>query len=168
MKSYEDIMKDIKERANSPRRYLFHHELEEITNVSGDLAKSNKTSTSGSFSDVSGPDTPKSKRRKELELYAGKIFTVSKEQFEKLRAGKVRGSRWNKLIDEDSEIGAEIKRFSLRNPSRPVVVKNGQTGETLFLRRKWTDQRLRHNRNESTGNVANKTEWSAPSLGWSW
>lgn len=167
MKAFTDLMKEIAENANKPRQYLFHSELEEVAaNVTGDLAKSTKSSGPGSFDTVSGPDGEKRKKRRELDLYNGKVFTVSKEQFEKMRTGKVRGLRWNRYIDEDSGIGLEIKQYSLRNPSKPVVIKNGQTGETIFLRRKWTDQRLRHNRTESTGST-NKG-WSAPPLGWTW
>lgn len=168
MKAFTDLMREIAENAKKPRQYVFHSDLEEIAaNVTGDLSKATKTSSPGSYDTVSGPDGGKKKKRRELELYNGRVFTVSKEQFEKMREGKVRGLRWSRYIDEDNGVGAEIKQYSLRNPSKPVVIKNGQTGETIFLRRRWTDQRLRHNRNESAGSTPNKG-WSAPPLGWTW
>lgn len=103
----------------------------------------------GSFSGVAGMDKPlpkKKKKRKELESYNGKAFSVSAEEFETLKAGKIRGARWNKYIDEDSELGLEIKKYSLRNPSKPVVIRNEETGEVVFLRRRQNDGRLRHNK----------------------
>ena len=104
--------------------------------------------TSGSFDKVAGIDKPlpKKKRKKELESYDGKAFSVSAEEFETLKAGKIRGARWNKYIDEDSELGREIKKYSLRNPSKPVVIRNEETGEVVFLRRRQNDGRLRHNK----------------------
>lgn len=126
----------------------FRDIFETVANVSGDLAVSKKTSTPGSFDKMSGPDGPTRKRRKELDLYNGKVFTVSKEQFEKFKeAGtKIRGTRWRSYMEEDNELAKEIKSYSMRNPSSPVVVKNGETGETMFVRRRWSDSRLRHNR----------------------
>jgi hypothetical protein len=124
--------------------------FEEIANVSGDLAKSSKTAGPGTFKTVSGPDGPtlQRKRRKELQLYAGKVFTVSEAEFNRLKStgAKARGARWSSYVDEESEIGREIKSYSMRNPSKPVVIKNGVTGETMFVRRRWNDNRLRHNK----------------------
>ena len=42
--------------------------------------------------------------------------------------------------------GMEIKKYSLRNPSKPVVIRNEETGEVVFLRRRQNDGRLRHNK----------------------
>lgn len=124
---------------------------EEIANVSGDLSLSTKSSSAGDYDTISGPDgkTKKKTRKKkkcELDCYEGKMFFVSPELFEKLKSGKVRGDRWSKYIDEDSELGLNIKKYSLRNPSKPVVIQNEESGEIVFLRRKQTDGRLRHNK----------------------
>lgn len=128
----------------------FRDIFENIANVSGELSTSSKTSGAGSFSTVSGPDGPtlQKRRRKELDLYKGKVFTVSKEQFEKFKSvgTKIRGNRWRTYMDEDSDLAREIKGYSIRNPTKPVVIKNGETGETMFVRRRWSDNRLRHNR----------------------
>lgn len=147
MKKFQDFIETLQEHRNAFELFF----VEEIANVSGDLAVANKTTPSGSFSTISGPDKKLSKkilRRgvRELKKYEGKVFMVSAEEFEKLKDGKIRGERWNKYIDEDSDLGNEIKSYSLRNPTKPVVVKNEETGEMVFLRRKQTDGRLRHNR----------------------
>jgi hypothetical protein len=117
-------------------------------NAGGASISQGGVNTNGSFNKVAGIDKPlpKRKKKKELESYQGKSFSVSAEEFETLKAGKVRGARWNKYIDEDSELGMEIKKYSLRNPSKPVVIKNEETGEVVFLRRKQNDGRLRHNK----------------------
>ena len=108
--------------------------LGEMANVSGAIA---------------GKDTPLSFKRRgkrELEKYTGKVFKVTKETFDKMKDGKIRGDRWSRYIDETSETGLGIKKFSLRNPSKPVVIEDEETGERIFFRRKQTDKRLRHNK----------------------
>ena len=117
-------------------------------NAGGASIAQGGVNTNGSFNKIAGFDKPlpKKKRKKELESYNGKTFSVSAEEFETLKAGKIRGARWNKYIDEDSELGMEIKKYSLRNPSKPVVIRNEETGEVVFLRRRQNDGRLRHNK----------------------
>lgn len=131
-----------------PSKELF--KTNETTNVSGDLSVSPKTAGPGTFKTVSGPDGPvlQRKRRKELDLYSGKVFTVSEVEFNRLKSVgvKKRGKHWRGYVDEDSEIGKEIKNFSINNPNKPVVIKNGMTGETIFVRRRWNDRRLKHNK----------------------
>lgn len=164
MKSFKNMISGLKEK----RDYIFHKELDELTNVSGDLAKASKTAGPGTFKTVSGPDGPtlQRKRRKELDLYNGKVFTVSETQFEKLKSSgvKSRGKHWKSYVDENSDLGREIKTYSLRNPSKPVVIKNGVTGETMFIRRRWNDNRLRHNKKQ----MENKKDrgWQPPKFGW--
>lgn len=147
MKIFKDFIRTLQDHRDE---YELHFS-EEIVNVSGDLAVASKGTPSGSYSTISGPDPILKKKifrrcGKELKKYEGKVFSVSNEQFEKLKDGKIRGDRWNKYIDEDSELGTEMKTFSLRNPSKPVVVRNEETGELVFLRRRQTDGRLGHNK----------------------
>lgn len=122
--------------------------LEEIANVSGAMS-SGSADTSGKFDTIAGKDIrlgKKIKRRKELEKYEGKVFTVPSDLFERLKEGKIRGDRWSRYVDESSDLGRDIKTFSLRNPRLPVVIRNEETNELVFLRRKQTDGRLRHNK----------------------
>lgn len=128
--------------------FRFKIVVEEIANVTGAMS-SGSSDTSGNFNTIAGKDTKlfkKIKRRKELEKYEGKVFSVSSELFEKLKNGKIRGERWNRYVDESSDLGRDIKTFSLRNPRLPVVIRNEETNELVFLRRKQTDGRLRHNK----------------------
>ena len=121
--------------------------IEEIANVSGAFS-TGSANTNGKYNTIAGKDIKlgKLRRRNELEKYEGKVFTVSNEMFDRMKEGKIRGSRWTKYIDETSELGLDIKKFSLRNPSQPVVIRNEETGELVFLRRRQTDGRLRHNK----------------------
>lgn len=145
MKSFEEFKQNTQERSAVLELYFME---EAPANAGGASIAQGGVDTNGSFDNVAGLDKPlpKKKKKKELDKYEGKAFSVSSTQFEKLKVGKVRGSRWNKYIDEDSELGTEIKRFSLRNPSKPVVIRNEETGEVVFLRRKQNDGRLRHNK----------------------
>lgn len=122
--------------------------VEEIANVTGAMS-TGSANTDGKFNTIAGKDIKlgkKIRRRRELDKYEGKVFSVSNEMFEKMKEGKIRGERWNRYIDEDSETGFEIKKYSLRNPRQPVVIRNEETGELVFLRRRQTDGRLRHNK----------------------
>ena len=143
MKNFTNFRYQLKED-----RSIFDLFIEEIANTSGGLAVP-ASDTNGDFDDLAGNDKPLRKkkfRRKELEKYEGKVFRVSNEMFQKMKEGKIRGARWTRYIEEDSELGLDIKKFSLRNPSHPVVIQNEETGELVFLRRRQTDGRLRHNK----------------------
>ena len=135
MKSFENFKQETQERSAVLDLYFTE---EAPANAGGASISQGGVDTNGSL--------PKKKRKKELEEYQGKSFSVSAKQFENLKAGKIRGARWNKYIDENSELGTEIKKFSLRNPSKPVVIRNEETGEVVFLRRRQNDGRLRHNK----------------------
>jgi hypothetical protein len=146
-------MKSFNEFKQTTKRILEIFELyftEDVpANSGGASISQGGVNTNGSFDRVAGMDKPLPKRKKrksELDKYEGNAFSVSGKQFETLKTGKVRGARWNKYIDEDSELGVAIKKFSLRNPSKPVVIRNEETGEVVFLRRKQNDGRLRHNK----------------------
>jgi hypothetical protein len=145
MKSFEDFK--TKTQALSGIFELYFVEDAPV-NAGGASISQGGVNTNGSFDKVAGVDKPlpKRKKKKELESYQGKTFSVSAEEFETLKAGKIRGARWNKYIDENSELGMEIKKYSLRNPSKPVVIRNEETGEVVFLRRRQNDGRLRHNK----------------------
>ena len=145
MKSFEELKQNTQKQSGVFELYFTE---EAPVNAGGASIAQGGVDTNGSFDKVAGQDKPlpKKKRKKELEEYQGREFSVSAEEFEKLKAGKVRGARWNKYIDETSELGTEIKRFSLRNPSKPVVIRNEETGEVVFLRRRQNDGRLRHNK----------------------
>ena len=145
MKSFEDFKTETQALTGIFELYFVE---DAPVNAGGASISQGGVNTDGSFDKVAGIDKPlpKRKKKKELESYQGKTFSVSAEEFETLRAGKVRGARWNKYIDEDSELGMEIKKYSLRNPSKPVVIRNEETGEVVFLRRRQNDGRLRHNK----------------------
>tara|TARA_Y100001937_G_C7112250_1_gene328268 strand:+ start:1233 stop:1673 length:441 start_codon:yes stop_codon:yes gene_type:complete len=145
MKSFEDFKTETQALTGIFELYFVE---DAPVNAGGASISQGGVNTDGSFDKVAGIDKPlpKRKKKKELESYQGKTFSVSAEEFETLRAGKVRGARWNKYIDEDSELGTEIKKYSLRNPSKPVVIRNEETGEVVFLRRRQNDGRLRHNK----------------------
>ena len=144
MKSFQEFKENTHERSGILELYFAE---EAPANAGGASISQGGVDTNGSFDKVAGLDKPlHKKKKKELDKYEGKAFSVSAEEFETLKAGKVRGARWNKYIDEDSELGLEIKKYSLRNPSKPVVIRNEETGEVVFLRRRQNDGRLRHNK----------------------
>jgi hypothetical protein len=88
----------------------------------------------------------KKKRCGEFDKYIeSQIFTVSGEDFNRCSKGRRKNERWNKFFARESEQGTIIKKYSLRNPNAPIIIKNEETGDLIFLRRRLNDQRLRHN-----------------------
>ena len=97
-----------------------------------------------------GEDPPiriKKKKKKIYELMGRyTVFEVSPEEFEKCTCAKRKFEKWNKFFDEDSETGTSIKKYSHHNPEKGIILKNSETGQTMMFRRRWSDQRLTHNR----------------------
>ncbi len=128
---------------------LIYEEDSGIANVSG--VDEPYGDTSGAFDRVSGKNTPLFKKnRKELKKFKGKIFDVSPAMFERMNKGRTRYESWSSYIQEegDEAVVNDIRRYSLRNSKSPVVIQNTETGERAMLRRRHSDNRLRHNRNK--------------------
>jgi len=96
----------------------------------------------GTGSDIAGmkandPVVAKPKKKKdEREKFAGRhIFKVSEEDYGKCMPGKVKYERWNKIFDEDSEVGMEIKNYARKNPTTPFIVQNEKSGEMMYFTR---------------------------------
>tara|TARA_Y100001938_G_scaffold135437_1_gene197119 strand:- start:4744 stop:7002 length:2259 start_codon:yes stop_codon:yes gene_type:complete len=89
----------------------------------------------------------KKKKKKELSKYTeSEIFTVSSSDYNRCIKGRKKNERWNKFFNKESDMGAKIRKYSLRNPNAPIVIKNEETGDMMYLRRRLNDQRLKHNR----------------------
>lgn len=96
-----------------------------------------------------GEDPPiRVKKKKKIYELMGRytVFEVSPEEFEKCTCAKKKFEKWNKFFDEDSETGATIKKYSHHNPEKGIILRNSETGQTMMFRRRWSDQRLTHNR----------------------
>ncbi len=118
------------------------------------------TDTSGSFDRVSGRNMPLFKKnKKELKKFKGRIFDVSPSMFERMSVGRVKYESWNSYIQEegDEEVVDTIRKYSLRNSKSPVVIQNTETGERAMLRRRNSDNRLKHNRSKPQRNHHEQT-----------
>jgi len=96
-----------------------------------------------------GEDPPiRLKRKKRIYELMGRytVFDISPEEFEKCNSSKKKFERWSKYFDEDSEVGCAIKKYSYHNPEKGIILRNSENGQTMFLRRRWSDQRLSHNK----------------------
>jgi len=96
-----------------------------------------------------GEDPPiRLKKKKRIYELMGRytVFEISPEEFEKCSCAKKKFEKWNKFFDEDSETGSAIKKYSHNNPEKGIILRNSESGETMMFRRRWSDQRLTHNR----------------------
>ena len=92
---------------------------------------------------IAMPDGPVLKRKRRKM----KRFTISSEEFCNCKRGKPKFERWNKYINMESDIGKQIKAYSLKFPGEGIMVEDETTGETVIIRRRWDDMRLKHNLN---------------------
>ena len=90
------------------------------------------TNTDGKFDRVGGFNKV---------LMGNPRFNVPNRLFSQLKKKKKR-----KFGRFEEELPAEVKNYSLRNPIRPVVIQDEDSGELSLYRRRYNDQRLRHNR----------------------
>jgi len=92
----------------------------------------------------------KGQRHKRLidSLEGHPVFKVSSDEYAIFSGskGKRRFSKWKKSFGEDSKSGSMIRKYSLRNPKKPVIVQDEQSGEIMYLRRRNDDRRLKHNK----------------------
>ena len=98
---------------------------------------------------VPGEDPPiRVKKKKKIYELMGRytVFEVSPEEFERCTCAKRKFEKWNKFFDEDSETGTEIKKYSHHNQEKGIILRNSETGQTMMFRRRWSDQRLTHNK----------------------
>lgn len=95
-----------------------------------------------------GEDPPIRVKKKKIYELMGRyaVFEVSPEEFEKCSCSKRKFERWDKFFESDSEIGNLIKNYSNKNPEMGIILKHSDNGETTMFRRRWSDQRLTHNR----------------------
>lgn len=122
--------------------------LEEVGAVSGG-APTNNIGGGMIKGAAPGEDPPiRVKKKKKIYELMGRytVFEVSPEEFERCSCSKKKFEKWNKFFDEDSETGSSIKNYSHRNPEKGIILRNSETGQTMMLRRRWSDQRLTHNR----------------------
>ena len=89
------------------------------------------------------------KRGDIVSEYRGvKVFQLPAEEFD-VATKRRKGDRWSSTLGEKSKGLGAIRAYSLRNPGKPVIVQNEETGEMKMLRRRLNDQRLKHNRRKN-------------------
>jgi len=95
-----------------------------------------------------GEDPPIRVKKKKIYELMGRytVFEVSPQEFEKCSCAKRKYEKWSKYFEEDSETGNEIRRYSFNNPEKGIILRNSETGQTMMFRRRWSDQRLAHNK----------------------
>ena len=74
------------------------------------------------------------------------VFKVSEGEFGKCKTRRAKGERWNKFFEDDSPNYSAIRKYSRKNPNKPLVLQNELSGEMSIYRRRMNDQRLKHNR----------------------
>jgi len=77
---------------------------------------------------------PKKKKEFETETFAGAtVFVVDSDRFAQAKLGKQKFHRWSAYVGED-DLGLAIRDYGIKNPGKPVVLKNATTGAMMYLR----------------------------------
>ena len=72
--------------------------------------------------------------KEEQDTFAGTpVFDVDTNTLLKCRQGRNKYERWKKFVDEDTDIGRQVKEYSQKNPSSGIVLRD-QTGAMMYLR----------------------------------
>jgi hypothetical protein len=68
------------------------------------------------------------------ETFAGAVvFEVSSSVFHAAKLEKRKGKHWRKYLEEDDCL-AEIREYANKNPHKPIVLRNENTGEMCYAR----------------------------------
>ena len=71
---------------------------------------------------------------KKLEHFAGHpVFTVTSDVFHKCRLGKMPYHQWLAYVGFDNN-GQMIREYALKNPKKPIILKDRNTGAMVYLR----------------------------------
>ena len=67
-------------------------------------------------------------------IFAGMpVYQVSPEEYMKSINGRSKYQRWSKHMDMENEESQDAKTFTYKNPGKPVLIQNSQTGEMTYL-----------------------------------
>ena len=68
------------------------------------------------------------------DTFAGAmVFEVSSHVFHTAKMEKRKHKTWRKYLEEDDCL-AEIREYANKNPGRPIILKNRNTGEMTYAR----------------------------------
>lgn len=105
----------------------------------------------GNIAGVSDNDPPVDNRKKRkpthvqrrkrpvaesCDTFAGcNVFDVDADTFQNCRLGRLKYSRWNKYLDDSTDVGANIKKYSQRNPTNSVILRDEKTKVMMYLQK---------------------------------
>lgn len=61
------------------------------------------------------------------------VFEVNDDVFHNARNGKRKHAHYKTYVGKD-EVGTAIRDYGLKNPTKPIVLKNFKTGAMVYLR----------------------------------
>lgn len=76
----------------------------------------------------------KPRKLTENDLFMGsRIFDIDPKRYFQSRFGKRKYARWMNYVGDD-EVGNKIRMYGKLFPNKPIILRNINTGEMLFLR----------------------------------
>ena len=102
-------------------------EIEELTAGSGMIAGI------GVGPDGEPPGITHAQKKKRKKFAGADVFVVDPKTFMKARFGKKKYAKYETYVGND-EIGQEIREYGLKNPGKPIVIQDCNTGFMCYLR----------------------------------
>lgn len=121
------------------QKVLFVRPLESFTSYLGEsLFRVGETClTKSDFIPLSAWNLMEGRERRVNEMkstFAGMpVFKVSMDEYLKGIHGRAKWQRWNKQFDMEEEGREDIRKYTHRNPGKPVLIQNDKTGEMAYL-----------------------------------
>ena len=72
-------------------------------------------------------------RRRKPNFAGAAVFEVTSNVFHSARLEKRKGKHWRKYLEEDDSL-AEIREYANKNPHKPIILRNENTGAMCYAR----------------------------------
>ena len=79
------------------------------------------------------PGITHAQKKKRKKFAGADVFVVDPKTFMKARFGKKKYAKYETYVGND-EIGQEIREYGLKNPGKPIVIQDCNTGFMCYLR----------------------------------
>lgn len=79
------------------------------------------------------PPGPKNKKIMRRKFAGADVFVVDPDRYMKARFGKKKYAKYENYVGND-DIGQEIREYGLKNPDKPIIIQDSNSGFMCYLR----------------------------------
>ena len=114
---------------------IFKQELTEtIANSMGGNFATGQVGDAGNLAGYNPVMSMGEKPKKKRDKFAGcEVFKLNSEEYSKCVNGRMKYERWNKKLNMEDIDNQEIRKYAHRNPGKPIIVMDENTGVMSYL-----------------------------------